>query len=98
MTVVSMGSAKGGGGEQRDGVMVPSNQKVGDIISNAPPPPPNHDGSAVTVIIPALKRALYFHVCLFLAGSTARSFHHWAKKSIDIFLSAFHGRASLAFR
>ena len=67
--MVSMGSAKGGG----DGGRVPSNQKVGGIMSYVPPP--THDGVAVTVIIPALKRALYFNACLFLPGPTARSFH-----------------------
>ena len=60
---------RGGGG------MEGLSQKVGYIMSYIPPPP-NHDGSAVTVIIPALKGPLHFNACLFLAGPTARLFYH----------------------
>ena len=60
INVVIMGSATGGTGGTR-----PPNQKVGgDIMSCVPPP--NHDGSAVAVIIPALKRFFSFQCTGFL--------------------------------
>ena len=37
--------------------------------------PSHHDGSDVTVIIPALNRPLDINACLFLAVPTARLFH-----------------------
>ena len=60
-----MGSDTGG----TEGRVSP-NQKVGATTCL-----PNHDGWAVAVIIPDLKRDLYFNACLFLADSTALLFH-----------------------
>ena len=63
-----MGSATGGTG----GDASPPTKKLGgDIMSYIPP---YHDGPAVTVIIPAMKRALRFNACLFLAVPTDRFF------------------------
>ena len=51
-----------------DGGYASPNQKVrGNIMSYAPPPP-NYDDSAVTVISPALKRALHLYARLSPAG------------------------------
>ena len=56
----------GGGGARRE--RVAPNQKVGETSCLISTPPPNHDGSAVTVVIPAVKRSLDFNAYLFLAG------------------------------
>ena len=80
-----MGSATGGGGDGGDAS--PQPKSWGDIMSYIPR---NHDGSEVTLMITALNRPLHFNACLFLAGPTARLFHHFdsfeLKTSMQVFL------------